>query len=430
MQVFLLNNMTRKFLATGFMAIGMMAMAGCNSCQSTPVTGCGPAGCGPAGCSDPSMAGASCNAPMGYSDGTYGGGGYDNMGSGNMGPGSMGCSDAGCGPESCGAGMCGPNQCEVPRELRKTALPEYRIEPPDVVLIESTNHLRNSSSAISAGESLLIQCARTLPTEKTDPDVVREFKTINGMYVIGNDGYVNLGPEYGKVLCAGQSISVIQQRVEQHLEQILTKPLVLVTLPDPTTKQIIAGPHLVRPDGTVGLGIYGDVFLAGKSRSEAKAAIEQHLASHMQAPEVTVDVLGYNSKVYYVIADGGGVGDKVYRLPSTGNETVLDAVSRVNGLPAIASKGQIWIARPSPECCRPDQILHVDWDGIAQGAQTCTNYQIFPGDRLYVKADCFVTFDTKLAKITAPFERILGLTILGTGVSNIIQNGGNNQGGF
>lgn len=429
MQVFSSNNIIRKHFTTGFMAIGMLALSGCSSVSSVPAGSCGPSGCGPAGCGSggyigADMNGASCSAPMACADGSCGTGGYSNLGAGCT---DGGCGTGGCTDGGCGAGAFGAGQCEVPRELRKTAMPEYRIEPPDVILIESTNHIRTASAPVGVGESLFIQCARTLPTEATDSQVVREFKTINGLYVIGNDGYVNLGPEYGKVLCAGQTLPTVQQRVEEHLKRILTKPLVLVTLPDPTTKQIIAGPHLVRPDGTVGLGIYGDVFVAGKSRREAKAAIEQHLSGFIQAPEVTIDVLGYNSKVYYVIADGGGAGDRVFRLPSTGNETVLDAVSRISGLPSIACKGQIWIARPTPDCCGPDKILKVDWDGIAQGAQTCTNYQIFPGDRLYVKADPFITFDTNLSKITAPFERILGLTILGTGVVNSIQNGG--QGG-
>lgn len=419
MQLLLLKNVTRNSFATLFTAMGMLAITGCHSVRSTPVTTCGPGGCGQAQYTE-----ASCNAPIACANGS--------CGAGNFGQGCTdgSCGAGGCGAGGCGAGGCGPYQCEVPHELRKTAMPEYRIEPPDVILIESTNHLRTSSSGVGVGEALLIQCARTLPTEKTDSNVVREFKTINGIYVIGNDGYVNLGPEYGKVLCAGQTVNTIQQRVEDHLKRILTKPLVLVTLPDPSTKQVIAGPHLVRPDGTVGLGIYGDVFIAGKTRREAKAAIELHLSSFIQAPEVTIDVLGYNSKVYYVIADGAGAGESVFRLPSTGNETVLDAIARVNGLPAVANKGRIWIARPSPESCGPDKILQVDWDGIAQGAQTSTNYQIFPGDRLYVKADPFITFDTNLSKFTAPIERILGIAILGSGAVNSIENGGQGGSGF
>lgn len=330
--------------------------------------------------------------------------------------------------------MSGGECCDVPRELRKTALPEYRIEPPDVILIEAANHLRPASAGILAGEPLLIQVNRTLPSDLKEASVSKQFKTINGMYVIGADGYINLGPEYGKVLCSGEPLQEIQRRVEIHLNRILKNPQVMVTLPDPTTKQIVAGPHLVRPDGTVGLGIYGNVFVAGMTMTEAKCAIEQHLSQHMHAPEVSLDVLGYNSKFYYVIADGGGAGESVTRIPCTGNETVLDAVSQVKGLPSVACKGQIWIARPAPECCRPDQLLHVDWRGIAEGAQTCTNYQMLPGDRLYVKADRFVTFDTNFAKITAPLERVLGFTILGNGTVRSLQQGssgfGNNRGGF
>lgn len=342
------------------------------------------------------------------------------------------CGTEGCGSEGCGFG--GGQCCEVPRELRKTALPEYRIEPPDVLLIEAANHLRPQMAPILAGEPLLIQVNRTLPSDAKEATVSRQFKTINGMYIIGTDGYVNLGPEYGKVLCSGQPLQEVQRRVETHLNRILKKPQVMVTLPDPTTKQTIAGPHLVRPDGTVGLGIYGNVFVAGMSMTEAKCAIEQHLGQHMHDPQVALDVLGYNSKFYYVIADGGGAGESVTRIPCTGNETVLDAVSQVKGLPSVACKGQIWIARPAPECCRPDQVLHVDWRGIAEGAQTCTNYQMLPGDRLYVKADRFVTFDTNFAKITAPLERVLGFTILGNGTVRSLQQGsgsfGNNGSGF
>ena len=58
-------------------------------------------------------------------------------------------------------------------------------------------------------------------------------------------------------------------------------------------------------------------------------------------------MFAYNSKVYYVITEGAGQGDLVARLPITGNETVLDAISQINGLSRLSSKN-IWIARPTP----------------------------------------------------------------------------------
>ena len=46
-----------------------------------------------------------------------------------------------------------------------------------------------------------------------------------------------------------------------------------------------------------------------------KAKIENHLSQYLLDPQVNVDVLGFNSKVFYVILDGGGYGQQVLRLP-------------------------------------------------------------------------------------------------------------------
>lgn len=353
------------------------------------------------------------------------------MGAGCPSPGDV-CDPAGgtCGPGGCGTSACGfSGMPDAPRELRKVSLPEYMVEPPDVLLIEAVNNLRPATAPIHAGESLIVQVNRTIPIGQQEESVSAQFKQINGIYVIGTDGYLNLGPEYGKVLAAEATLDEIQQRVDNHLRQILTSPQVLVTLPQPQNKQFVAGPHLVRPDGTVGLGIYGNVYVTGMTLQQARCAIEQHLSQHIHRPEVSVDVLAYNSKVYYVITDGGGAGEQVYRIPCTGNETILDAIAGINGLPTVASKGGVWIARPTPSNCAPDQILKADWNAIAQGAQTSTNYQVLPGDRIYVKASPLITMDTKLAKFTAPLERLLGFTILGNGAARSLR-GEDTNGGF
>lgn len=342
------------------------------------------------------------------------------------------CSSCGtaCATGGCDASMCSMSGIpDAPRELRKVSLPEYVVEPPDVLLIEAVNNIRPMSAPVRSGEALLIQANRTIPMLLTEDPVTAQFKQINGMYVVAADGYVNLGPEYGKVLVADQPLDEIQRRVDDHLRQIAPQVQVMVTLTSPQNRQFVAGPHLVRPDGTVGLGVYGNVYVTGLTLTQVRHALEQHLSQHIHRPEVSVDVLSYESKVYYVITDGGGAGEQVYRIPVTGNETVLDAMARINGLPTVSSKQSIWIARPSPQQCGPDQILKVDWNGIAQGAQTATNYQVLPGDRLYVKASPLITLDTKLAKLTAPIERILGITILGNSTSNALQ-GKTGTGGF
>jgi len=76
-------------------------------------------------------------------------------------------------------------------------------------------------------------------------------------------------------------------------------------------------------------------------------------------------VIGYNSKVYYVITQGAGLGDNVRRVPITGNDTVLDALAAVKGLSQVSST-RMWIARPSPSNPRNGKILPVDYAGITQ----------------------------------------------------------------
>ena len=65
----------------------------------------------------------------------------------------------------------------------------------------------------------------------------------------------------------------------------------------------------------------------------------------------------------------------------------------------------------------------MDWNAIVQGAQPETNYQVLPGDRIYVKADKMIALDTAVAQITAPLERVVGSTILGNGAYRTLQIG-------
>ena len=179
---------------------------------------------------------------------------------------------------------------------------------------------------------------------------------------------------------------------------------------------------MVRPDGSVGLGTYGSVRLVGHTLSQARSAIEKHLSQFLTHPEVAVDVAAYNSKIYYVIYDGGGRGQQVVRLPITGNDTVLDAVSQLNGLSAVSSQHNIWLARPSPSNVGAEMILPIDWCGITQAAATATNYQLMPGDRLYVKAHPLITIDNWVAMLVSPVERIFGVTLLGQTTVQTLKN--------
>jgi polysaccharide export outer membrane protein len=291
---------------------------------------------------------------------------------------------------------------QLPRELNKTTMPDYIIEAPDILLIDALRVVPKPPYHIDTLDALLITATQTLPTEP-----------ISGLYVVDPDGTVNLGLSYGTAKVIGLTIQQAKEEILRVLKTKLRDPDVNVSLGYTRGQQQIRGDHLVRPDGTVNLGLYGSVRVTGLTLSEAKAAIQAQLSQYLEKPEVSVDVFAYNSKVFYVILDGGGSGQTVAKLPITGNETVLDAMANLNGLASVSDKRHIWVARPAPACNGCDQVLPVDWVGIVTRGETATNFQLLPGDRVYVQADPLITFDTKLGRLLNPFERIFGFVLLG-----------------
>jgi protein involved in polysaccharide export with SLBB domain len=244
----------------------------------------------------------------------------------------------------------------------------------------------------------------------------RLSQQLRGEYLVNLEGRITL-PGYGPIPVAGLTLEETQALIERQMARplgIQSFPLdITVGLAQSRGTQQIKGEHLVRPDGTVQLGAYGSVSVDGLTINEAKDAVEAHLSNYLLNPKISLDVAGYNSKVYYIVLDGGGVGEQVVRLPSTGKETVLDAIGLIGGLPAVGSKRHIWLARPTPSETGCVQTLPVDWIGITQRGLTATNYQVLPGDRIYVKAASIITADIWLQRMISPLERILGIALLG-----------------
>ncbi len=291
----------------------------------------------------------------------------------------------------------------IPRELSKTEQPEYIIEIPDILLVDAVNIIPKPPYRISTLDVVGLTAQPALPD-----------RAIDGNYPVQPGGVIDLGPPYGSVTISGMTIEQANQAVKDQLAHFIEGDIeVYLSLAQASGKQQIAGEHLVGIDGFITLGMYGKVHVNGLTQGQAKEAIETHLANYLEEPEVSVDVLSYNSKKYYVITQGAGLGDGVYPFPITGNETVLDAIAQINGLEAVSSK-RIWVARPAPHTNGCDQLLPVDWVAITQRANTATNYQILPGDRVYVAQDNLIWLDTAISKITSPMERLFGVTLLGT----------------
>ena len=294
-----------------------------------------------------------------------------------------------------------PGALGVPVEGYKISHPPYIIEPPDILLIDAVKVVPKAPHHIEPFDLLLIIVDGTLAL----------FPIANN-YPVEPGGTVNLGGPYGRVKVSGLTIDEATAAIEKHLLLHLNDPQVSISLAQSAGIQQIVGEHLVGPDGTVNLGTYGKVYVTGMTIEETTAAIEAQLSEKLEDPKVAVDVFAYNSKVYYIIIEGAGGGDQVIRVPVTGNETVLDAIAQLGGMSQMSSQ-TIWIARPTPGDAGTVTKLPVNWKDITRHASMASNYQILPGDRVFIMEDRMIATYRFIDKLLNPFERILGFSLLG-----------------
>lgn len=176
--------------------------------------------------------------------------------------------------------------------------------------------------------------------------------------------------------------------------------LILVEVLQALEGRPISGERLVRADGKITLGFYGDVEVAGLTIPEIKEKITIHLKKYLNdellglvghdpetgkpvpidpkdADRVFVDVVGYNSEFYYLVGAFAAPG----RFQVTGSDTVLDALVLAGGLADDADARKVLLVRERPEAGEP-KSQPIDVRAILEGAEGAVNHRLRPGDRL------------------------------------------------
>ena len=192
-----------------------------------------------------------------------------------------------------------------PKELAKVSLPTYRIEPPDVVAIDMPRLVPLPPYWADVYDTLQIHVSNALDNQPID-----------NYYMVQAEGVVDLGPAYGSVRVVGMTLEEMKKAIAAKLGEIIRDPEVSVQLARVYAVQLLSGQYLVGPDGNINLRKYGLVHVSGLTVTEARLAIQKHLSQFVDSPELSVDVTGYNSKVYYVITQGAGLGDNLRSFPS------------------------------------------------------------------------------------------------------------------
>jgi protein involved in polysaccharide export with SLBB domain len=160
------------------------------------------------------------------------------------------------------------------------------------------------------------------------------------------------------------------------------RPADVLTLEPLTRKRSVkfSGEQTVRLDGSIDLGKYGRLFVAGQTLEQ----IEVDVAAAVEAVElhhvrINVRLAKPADDVYYVLGEVNAPG--AYLL--SGHETVLDAIAAAKGLTEHASPCRMQLTRLTPSQSGQTEIP-ICYRQIVQSGGAAGNLQLMPGDRIFV----------------------------------------------
>ena len=238
---------------------------------------------------------------------------------------------------------------------------------------------QNFSGRAGADEQVSQEALKNAPAAAPVTEVITETKDeilppevvnfVTGLNIEGSSTYT-LGPT-----------DVVEITVQRHPE--------------------VTGQFPINKEGKIQYQFVGDVFIANLTKDQLKEVITQRLSEYIINPEVSVKIIGYNSKVVYVIGEVGSPG-KIFMQGDT--ITVREALVQA-GLPLLsASTRKCPLITPSADG-HPKKLV-VNIFSLLYEGDLRENLVMKPGDTLYIPA----TILSKAMRVIQPVAQPIGTT--------------------
>lgn len=165
----------------------------------------------------------------------------------------------------------------------------------------------------------------------------------------------------------------------------------------------VSGEYMINNEGKIQYEFVGDINIAGMTKEEAKDLVTDHLSTYIVSPQVTVKILGYNSKIVYVYGEVGRPGKIFMRGDTiTVREALLEA-----GLPLLsASLKRSVVITPSAQ--GDIEKKKIDVDALLYKGDLKENLVMNPGDTLYIPPTFLSKTMRAIQPVTAPISNAAG----------------------
>lgn len=167
----------------------------------------------------------------------------------------------------------------------------------------------------------------------------------------------------------------------------------------------VSGVYEINSEGIIQYEFVGDLYVTGKTKNEVAEMVAVRLKEYIVNPEVTVKIVGYNSKVVYVVGEVSRPG-KIFMRGNT--ITIREALMEA-GLPLLSGvTKKSHLITPSEEGKGSKTTVNVH--ALLYEGDLRENLTMEPGDILYVPP----TFLTKTMRAIRPVAEPIG-TAAGAG---------------
>lgn len=165
----------------------------------------------------------------------------------------------------------------------------------------------------------------------------------------------------------------------------------------------VSGQFPINSEGKIQYNFVGDIMISGLTKEDAAKTLADRLSEYIISPEVSVKIVGYNSKVIYVFGEVGAPG-KVFMRGDT--ITIREALVQ-SGLPQLTGiLKQSWLITPS-EAGKVDK-KSVNVYALMFEGDLRQNFTMKPGDVLYVPPTTMTKVLRAVTPITAPIGNVAG----------------------
>src|SRR5918992_659880 len=138
----------------------------------------------------------------------------------------------------------------------------------------------------------------------------------------------------------------------------------------------LSGSVKVRPDGYITLPLVNEVQVTGLTTGELRKVLEEKYKHYVTDPFVSIRVEGISSAEVFLV----GQVTKPGAYPLSGNESLLQILTRAGGLTIFADRDDIKVVRR--EGAKVTEYV-VDYDAIVKG-DLKQDILLRPGDRIIV----------------------------------------------